>query len=492
MGENRKTAVIVCGDIGRGALLADAFPDGDAALRVVEGLCRRPGTLGRVLAGQGFRRLVVGLCAPPSSRAEIQAQARRVGLDALGVEVVSLRGASPEKTKMLLAAAVARARAFAGSGPEHAKVYLTSRLTRRSLLTLTLAEYRAVPSVAEETCVAEGGCTACVEACPRDALAWVDGRIVLDKETCEPCGLCVTACPRGAVVLPSTTPAQVEAEIRTLLSARPSGPRGIVFRCARAPEKETHEGWMPIALPCVAMAPPPWLLAPLLMGAGVVGVLACRPGCPMGQEETIEATVAFCRSFLRALGVREERVTLDPALDQPAPEGGRVVPLEDAFGPRGAAEVLSNLAAAYDVPDAVLTHPASPLGIVAIRPEACTGCGMCAKACPTEALTYGEGGGAVTLTFDAAACGACGQCLSPCPEARGGAIALSRTVDLARLRGGRTVLYRDATARCEACAAAIAPVTMIRRVEALLGDDFHALMPAVTRYCPKCRAAALG
>ncbi len=45
--------------------------------------------------------------------------------------------------------------------------------------------------VRENRCI---GCGACVEACPEDAIAWVEGRPVTDWDRCERCGICAAAC----------------------------------------------------------------------------------------------------------------------------------------------------------------------------------------------------------------------------------------------------------------------------------------------------------
>jgi len=45
--------------------------------------------------------------------------------------------------------------------------------------------------VRENRCIR---CGACVEACPEDAIAWVDGRPVTDWDRCERCGICAGAC----------------------------------------------------------------------------------------------------------------------------------------------------------------------------------------------------------------------------------------------------------------------------------------------------------
>ncbi|GIX47173.1 MAG: hypothetical protein KatS3mg131_1384 [Candidatus Tectimicrobiota bacterium] len=489
-----RTAVLVCDHLPAAEGLCCDLAAGlaEVVAQVVPRLCRQPRQMAAPLRAAAPQRLVLGLCAPVQDVAEMQAQARAAGLDALGVEVVLLEGAGA-RAPLLLAAAVARARAFAGSTPAQAKLYLSAQLSRRSLLRLSLPVYGAAPSIDPERCAAEAGCQACVQVCPQGALAWEDGRVRYDKARCEPCGLCVTACPRGAITNPAATPAQLEAQVRTLLDpARGTlWPRGLVFTCQQAPPALAawHPGWLPVALPCVAMAPPAWLLAPLLLGAGAVGVLPCAEGCRRGQEERIAARVAYSQAFLQALGAPAERVSLCAALDRPPPAGEAPLPLVAPFAAGATARVLAALAARYGAPaDLVLEHAASPLGVIEVRQAACTGCGRCALSCPTGALVFAQQAQGVTLSFDATLCVACGQCLPRCPEA--GAIALRRRTDLGRLAQGRQVVYREATARCQACGAAIAPQAMLRRLAALLGPELAATAALLGKYCPDCRPLA--
>ena len=48
------------------------------------------------------------------------------------------------------------------------------------------------------------GCGACVDACPAEAIALVDGRAWIDDATCIDCGRCVRACPQGAIMMIDT------------------------------------------------------------------------------------------------------------------------------------------------------------------------------------------------------------------------------------------------------------------------------------------------
>jgi Fe-S-cluster-containing hydrogenase component 2 len=76
------------------------------------------------------------------------------------------------------------------------------------------------------------GCGDCVEACPAGAIALMESRAHIDRETCTECGSCAAACPEGAIVMAlADSPALTAAEpARSLLpvvlptpAAEPSG-----------------------------------------------------------------------------------------------------------------------------------------------------------------------------------------------------------------------------------------------------------------------------
>lgn len=50
--------------------------------------------------------------------------------------------------------------------------------------------------VDKEVCT---GCGTCVDACPSEAIAMVEGKAVVDPEKCVDCGLCVNECPVEAI-----------------------------------------------------------------------------------------------------------------------------------------------------------------------------------------------------------------------------------------------------------------------------------------------------
>ncbi|MFV2064521.1 MAG: 4Fe-4S dicluster domain-containing protein, partial [Chloroflexota bacterium] len=160
--------------------------------------------------------------------------------------------------------------------------------------------------------------------------------------------------------------------------------------------------------------------------------------------------------------------------------------------PGAAGRVLHALAereadgSAFDI-----EHRGSPVGIVDIRTDSCTVCGMCARSCPTEALVLAPRDGAVDITFEGLRCTGCGQCVASCPEVNRGAIGLRRHASRDVLSRGPARLVESEVAPCLACGRQVAPVTMLRRVSELLGPEERRMTRILESYCSDCRAVGL-
>ncbi|HXF82908.1 MAG TPA: 4Fe-4S binding protein [bacterium] len=513
-------AVLLCADLGRRVELSalrgwlqQALPG--VAAHVVPSLCAQRAEFARALRGVPASRLVLGVCAAPSEGAYFQARLRRADRDPLAVEVVDLGRigrlhAGPvatETAKVLLAGAVAKLRAFSGARPEQLKPVRPAAVSRRAMLTWSVFEYQVVPSVDAGRCRADRGCRLCVDGCPRRAMEADNGAITVRKSDCISCGVCVTACPYDAVAFPGATAAQVGAQIAALLSAPASlWPRGILFTCRHSPALDAvasrgltyPPNWLLAEVPCVAMIPPAWMLAPLAMNAAAVALVPCGDDGARGEMEAVRGRVEYCREVLRRCGEGDDRIRLlpeethalaDALRDIPAPAREGPEPAAEAlFAAAAASQVLLQLAGRYGAPGAAaIAHPSSPFGVVDVG-EACTVCGACADACPTDALRVVQEATESVLAFTPSACVACGRCVPRCPEPH--TLRLRQVTDLRRLAAGPVDLRRTRTPRCEACGAPIAPEAMLRRVTAILGRDGAAAAAVITRYCASCRGTA--
>ena len=470
------TTVLLCAD------RVTQAPEADAETIIVEAMCSHPKRIGA--NANGADRLVLGLCRGDYVLGKIQTELRTAGFDPLGVPILDLPNGGFDSFRLgiEMSAAVARANAFPGSGPEHAKLTFPAEISRRSLLTLSSPQYLAAPAVDHELCAAGIGCRACVGECPQGALSWEGGKISYDKAVCQPCGRCVTTCPTGAIENPAVTPAAIQAQIEALGKFDDVA---VSYTCERGHLPETTPGWYPVSVPCTGMLKPQWLLAPLLMGVPAVAALPCSStGCPLGHDDIVLRTVDFCSKLLVELGTTASRVATTPLSLELKPLPLRT--LSDPFGVHGGAEVAVALADVLSRPDVTLAHEAAPSGRIDIKESACTGCTQCAQACPTGALEF-ESNTSVSVSFDAALCTACSQCIPRCPELSRGAIGLTPVTDMAQLTAGRTVLFEQQSKVCERCGNPIATAPMMERIGDLLGSEHDATMALVSTVCIDCR-----
>jgi ferredoxin len=344
-------------------------------------------------------------------------------------------------------------------------------------------------------------CTACVQACPVQALSLQttagETTILLHAETCVNCGLCPLLCPVGAFDVP-------DSAAKLLAHVSQQEKRGIVeLACALHPQPEIGPPQSETVLcttNCLAALGPAALMSLFALGVGhlLLRLDVCH-ACPLGKaQEEISKTAAQVNSLMPPGSDRASPLTILQATSEgwPARPVARVnappksrrdffrslvnpqehspavrqlmleeAPPEDKYPPRERRRLRLALAM---IPDDHLTHDplqTLPSQMIAAD-ENCTACGLCARSCPTGAMQFAvDEADHFQLSFAVAACTNCEVCLHLCePEA----LQLDRPAALADWFAPQApILYSGDLKRCPRC-----------------GTGFAA--PAGTGLCPVC------
>jgi ferredoxin len=359
-------------------------------------------------------------------------------------------------------------------------------------------------------------CSACVTACPVDALALQTESsrttIVLDQEVCVDCGLCLPVCPVGAFEGDPGT-----AELLAYVAGQEK--RTIVeLVCALHPAAEQGPPQSNLVIrsrSCLAALGASTLTA--LLGLGVYHVLlrvdACA-SCPLGQARMqIADNAAQVTSLIAADHILAGPVTLVEAVADEWPTR----PVVTARTPtKSRRDFFRSLMSTQEPPPQVqqLVEQESPDLVKKVPPERrrllramtllpaealtlepldafattmlaaqerCSACRVCERACPTGAITgiVNEEQSLFALSFRAGACTDCGVCIDLCePQA----LARQRMPVAAEwLDEEPVVLLHAALQRCTNCGAAFAgpaeqglcPVCAFRRA-----SPFGSRLPA--------------
>ena len=520
-----RTLVAVCSDLveddppGRVAPEPMGGHPQDMVVGVVPGLCRRPDLAAEAVRSVGAHSAVVVVCGGGADLAAYRGWMR----DETGpvpVEAIYAGPAAP-RWPWLTGPRTAVARAVLAGKVARVRVHPriaggTVRPTEVGLLDVVrggLGPPPASAAINQAQCLGSH-CQLCLLSCHPGALrAGPSGRAEVGARACDGCGACAVVCPAGAINVSGVSLAAISDEMGAILATLAPSPEhgpgryGVLLHCSTHSEDDSRlqwevpADWVVLAVPCVTMVQPGWLLALLARGADAVGVLACSHADGQMRGYVIRDRVEFSQHVLHALGDvhADRRVWVNGAV---APHGsqalpklpdleplvprradlGRRVPLTE---PAATADAIRLFASEMGTSMAwSITHRASPAGTVELDVDKCTVCGACARACPTNALSIDHGGGGWVMSWDGASCVPCGFCGAVCPE---GAIRVDSRTDATLLQVGRTVLLHDTTPVCPRCGRPMANPAMADRLRERLGVDGIFLDAGVPR-CPECDA----
>ncbi len=314
-------------------------------------------------------------------------------------------------------------------------------------------------------------CEACIAACPVEDAITLTGDVhvpvVLDEEKCVRCSVCVSACPTGAFSQPHLKVEQANVT-RALQNLRGSA---VELTCPQHPGDDKSLAPVDAVVDigqCLGSITASRLLSWVrLLGKDIWLDDALCDGCPIGKAKRhISVTAWYANRFLEVWG-RNERVHLTSEVGEEEPHEARfydgqqpAVSRRELFSMLG--KMMLRTASAIveeslpvplsdsdkEVPEermhlrAVLEslgEPALEQMDVSYMPFAnvvvgdlCSGCEVCTKICPTDALTFkvDEDGRYFLLNFLDADCLGCNLCAIVCPEQ---VIRLEKLVDTRRL-----------------------------------------------------------
>ena len=416
-----------------------------------------------------------------------------------------------ERAKLLLWAQVKRQAKFSGVPQEARKLRFArpqGEISRRDLFQSLFPRYQVAPYIEALRCVGEK-CELCRQSCAFNAVIVDDKGVSIDSLACNGCGACTAVCPHRAIIYPNCSSDQLEAELEGLLSGDSDvlQPRIVAVVCQSSRHSSSDSdinifkntpNVLPIEIPCLFMVSPWLMLRAFDLGAQGLALIYNREKCQFKfDSEKWQETVQFVQALLDHWGIQQERVSAfeDKNVEQELPRFGRrmanlapillrsshptELPVEGMLLPaliRGMGEKLGVASVG------VISSGAVPFGKLTLDSSQCTGCGLCAADCPTEALTVLPGSDSYSLTLRQESCVGCGLCIKVCPER---CLKLEKILDLGKLGYQSETITEGDFVRCKVCDAPIAPRAMIDKVRARITAAGGVTSQLET--CPDCR-----
>jgi ferredoxin len=407
-----------------------------------------------------------------------------------------------ERARLLLWAQVKRQERFAGV-PLNARrahfVRAQGEMSRRDLFQSLIPKYRVTPYVEPTKCLGEK-CHICRSGCDSKAIVTDGDAISIDSADCKACGICTVLCPRQAIIYPNFSLDQLEAEVEGLLlnSSGQLQPRVIAMVCQSSQYPAFDPNVLPVNVPCLGMISPGLILRALDLGAQGFVLISGKERCQFKLDcSNWKGTVQFVQRLLEHWGIEPERVTAfdEENLSQELPRFNRRI--------AGLAPTSLTPSQSTAIPDKGLGLPAAilamseklgaqatgkiasgtvPFGKITLDATKCTGCGICAAECPTDALADLQVTDSCKLVFRQESCVGCGQCVDICPEK---CLHLTKVLEVDKLNRQPEMIFEGEFVHCRICGAPFAPRAMIESVRARLGATGEAALRLET--CPKCR-----
>lgn len=263
-----------------------------------------------------------------------------------------------------------------------------------------------------------------------------------------------------------------------------------------------------LEIPSLAMASPALLLSAFNMGADGVALVHGGGECSSGiSPDHWSKGIDFVRDFMDRLGMESKRIktievdgdseslgrelsNFTQAINELAPN-----PLKGIVESRVPSESLCLSNVIEGIRDKLgfsaacsIEGTCVPFGEVVVDADRCTGCGLCAGNCPTDAISVKAAAGisGFELLFRHDRCVACEMCVNICPEK---CVTMNHVLDIEKLGGEPDVIFGDEYVRCRNCNAPFAPKSMINILKTKLQQAGNDAVDQID-LCPACKVAA--
>jgi len=341
------------------------------------------------------------------------------------------------------------------------------------------------------------GCTACIDACPAQAISSLVESIEVEPYLCQGGGVCATVCPTGAIRYAYPGAADLGERVRKLLNVyhEQGGLKPVVAFISEADYQQVGEWpaqYLTVVVEELASVGMELWLSALAYGAANVTLISAE-SLPAGVAENLQQQLKTAWCLLEGFQL-PLRVLRHLSVDNFSQEDLALMPdfpLAEFAGKNDKRRILfmaidhlakaaKNLATRITLPDS------APFGRIQVDDEACTLCMACTSVCPSKAVHAGNG--EPKLIFIEGNCVQCGLCESACPE---NAIQLqARYLTDPELRRRSVVIKEDSPFLCVSCGKPFATQSMISTITLKLAG--HAMFQtdrALMRLkmCEDCR-----
>ncbi|MBI1422291.1 MAG: 4Fe-4S dicluster domain-containing protein [Gammaproteobacteria bacterium] len=345
----------------------------------------------------------------------------------------------------------------------------------------------------------KSGCNACIEACPAEAITSLAEAIEVNPYLCQGGGICTSVCPTGAIRYNYPSAADMLQRIRTLLQVyrEKHGQQPIILVVAEddLPKiSQVAPNVLTVLVEEVASVGLDIWLSTLAYGAKQIRLFA-GGSIPANVITALQAQLTTAREILHGLGYPDDAVQLIGDINT---EYGVETMMPDipAASYAGFNEKRRVMFMAIDhlyqhgqPAEAILSLSAgAPFGTIAVNARTCTLCLSCTSVCPTHAVYAGNE--EPMLVFDESRCVQCGICAAACPEQ---AITLTpRLLADPLQRQQHVTLHHEEPLCCIRCGKPFATQSVVNAMLAKLGNHWMFQSERARQrllMCDDCRVA---